>query len=297
MQEEFSNGTSVGSYTIERLVGRGAMGVVYRASNLGGSEFFAVKILSLHAMGNKLVQDLFVEEAQAGLQLDHTHIVKTIYFGEHEGRPYIVLEFINGFPLADLIKKGPLPESQCIWVMRQMGQALRYMQKKNILHQDVKPENILIDATGTCKLSDMSFARLPGTRINWSVLQAGTSLYMPPEQWLAGKGGGPIDAHTDLYSLGASIYHAATGDPPFKFHDEQDLRYQHLNVRPEAANVRIRGLSMEFAKILAKLLEKNPRDRYTNAEELLHAMRALTVPQQPPVVSVSRVVAHKSARK
>ena len=297
MQEELASGARIGSFTIERLVGKGSMGAVYRAWSPSANTRVALKMLSLHYKGNKLVQDLFEEEAKAGLQIDHPNIVQTLYVGHHENRPYIVFEFVNGIPLADMIKKGPLPESQCIWVLRQMGQALRHLQKKNILHQDIKPENILIDASGTCKLTDLGFARLPATQIEWSDLQAGTSLYMSPEQWLAGQGLPPIDSRTDLYSLGATIYHAATGEPPFKSHDEEELCRQHLDVRPEAANLRISGLSMEFAKILAKLLEKPPQDRYANAEELLLAMRALSVPQKPPVVSVSRVTAHRSAQQ
>lgn len=285
-------GTKFGAYTIDRLLGQGATGIVYRAQSDAGQDV-AIKILDPYFHRDSLVLKMFTESAAAGLEIDHPYIVRTLDVGNHQGHPFIAFEFIHGVPLSDQIRKaGKMTEGQCIWIMRQIGQALRKLRQRNIVHQDLKPENILIDANGDCKLSDLGFARVPMSQIDWGRYSAGTPIYMSPEQAMGSKGSARVDHRSDLYSLGTTIYHAATGTPPFAAKEERDLLQQHLTERPMPANARNPALSIEFAKLLGRLLEKKPEQRYQTAEHLLLALRMINTPPEPPLIVVSRVTAH-----
>ncbi|MBI3828318.1 MAG: serine/threonine protein kinase [Planctomycetes bacterium] len=285
-----ASGTRFGPYTIDRLVGQGSSGIVYRASSPTHG-IVALKVLAPQFAADPLLFKMFEEGSRAGLAIEHQNIVKTVDVGNQNGVHYIAFEFINGIPLSDVIRKaGMLTEGQCVWVLRQIGQALRKLRQSNIVHQDVKPENILVDANGDCKLADLGFARVPASRIEWSNLTAGTPIYMSPEQ--ARPGNSAVDHRSDLYSLGATIFHAATGFPPFRSKEEVELQRMHLEERPPAANAKNPALSMEFAKVVAKLLEKDPAERFQNAEDLLLAIRSVPATPAPPAVVVSRVTAH-----
>lgn len=287
-----ASGSRFGSYTIDRLVGQGSSGTVYRATSATYG-IVALKVLAPQFAADPLLYKMFEEGSRAGLSIQHANIVKTLDVGTQDGIPFIAFEFINGIPLSDVIRKaGALTEGQCVWVLRQIGQALRKLRQGNIVHQDVKPENILMDANGDCKLADLGFARVPASRIEWTNLTAGTPIYMSPEQ--ARGGAGAVDHRSDLYSLGAAIFHAATGSPPFRSKQEDELQRMHLEERPPAANAKNPALSIEFAKIVAKLLEKDPAGRFQTAEDLLLAIRSVAAPPAPPSVVVSRVMAHGS---
>ncbi|MCW8128844.1 MAG: serine/threonine protein kinase [Planctomycetota bacterium] len=288
----YQTGTKIGAYTIDRIVGSGATGTVYRAVNSEGQDV-ALKILSSRFVQDNLVSKMFEDGARAGLQIHHPHIVRTFDVGTHDGIPFVAFEFVHGVPLADQMRRaGAMTEGQCIWVMRHMAQALRKLRMNGIVHQDIKPENILIDANGECKLSDLGFARVPLSQVNWARFSAGTPIYMSPEQALGSRGSSKVDHRSDLYSLGATIYHAITGQPPFTSKVEEEILQGHLKERPVAVNVRVPKVSMEFAKLIGRLLEKNPDHRYQTAEHLLLALRIVNTPAEAPLVVVSRVTAH-----
>lgn len=287
-------GTQLGAFIIDRPLGSGNTGTVYRASSIHNSMTFAIKVLAPELAEDRTVVTMFDEEAKAGMQINHPHIVQTMYVGRHEGVPYMVFEFVKGISLATLIDQGPLREGPCIWILRQMGQALRALHGKGMIHQDIKPENILIDNAGNCKLTDLGFARVPKGKINWDGYAAGTASYMPPEQWRGGKDQ-PIDGRSDLYALGATLYHAATGAPPFHAEEEDDLAKLHLHEPPQSVHLRNPGISRPFSVILARLLEKLPEDRYPSAEAMLLAIRSLRVTPTPPAVIISRVKPPKAS--
>ena len=278
------DGCAFGRFMIERFVGSGATGMVYRAHSLDGKRTVAVKVLAPHLAKDPGVVTMFAEEAKVGFQLNHANIVKTIEIGCTEGLHFIVFEFVDGMPLSTLLLKGPLEEGQCIWILRQLGQALRQLRQKSIVHQDIKPDNILIEGRGNAMLTDLGFARAPKGRMQWDGFAVGTPVYMSPEQ---ARGLKTVDGRADLYSLGATIYHAATGRPPFESKDETELLMMHVKDRAEPARTRNPKLNADFSAILARMLEKDPQWRFQHPEELLLAIRMLEVTPVPPFVAGS----------
>ena len=248
----------------------------------------AIKILHADLAHVPGIVTMFDEEANVGLQLNHPNIVRPLKVGRHEGVSYIVFEYVPGVPLGSLLVSGPLPEGQCLWIMRQIGQALRLLASKNIVHQDVKPDNILIDNAGNAKLTDLGFARMPLGKIDWDGCSAGTISYMSPEQ-ASGITGTLVDVRSDLYALGATIYHAATGQPPVVAERDHEVIEAHLTKKSVSARARNPQVSAELSAVLDKLLEKDPQMRYQQPAELLLALRMLKVHAVPPVVTVSRV--------
>lgn len=284
MSAEIEPGTKFGRFVVDARLGSGTTGTVYRAHTLEGNKSVAVKVLDPELAKDKTVLLLFDEEAKVGLQLSHPNIVQTIYVGRHNELPFIVFEFVHGLSLGSMIRNGPLPQQHCLWILRQLGQALRELRRKGIVHQDIKPDNILIDGHGNAKLTDLGFARMSKGKVNWAGVAAGTALYMSPEQALGRK---DVDGRADLYSLGATIYHAATGGPPFYSENEDELLRMHVNQRAESALVRNPKLHPDFAAILARMLEKDPQWRFKHPEELLLALRLLDIAPTSPFVAGS----------
>ncbi len=283
-----SEGSRFGDFLIDRKIGRGSTGTVYSAHSVDDQQLVALKVLHADLAETPGMRTMFEEEAQAGLQLSHPHIVKTIQVGCCANLPYIVFEHISGTALSTLLQRGPLPEGQCLWIMRQIGQALRQLAAKGIVHQDIKPDNILIDNAGNAKLTDLGFARRHRGKIDWDGFSAGTLAYMSPEEVLGTKGV-PIDPRADLYSLGATIYHAATGQPPFL--DQGDREQIKLRLKQKPVNARVRNpqLSIAFSVVLSKLLQNDLSLRYQHPEELLLELRLLKEAAVPPVVTASRI--------
>jgi serine/threonine-protein kinase len=208
--------------------------------------------------------------------------VQTIYVGRYGELPYIVFEFVHGLTLQSMLGAGPLPEPHCLWILRQLGQALRQLRQKNLVHQDIKPDNIIINHEGNTKLTDLGFARSFRGNISWAGVAAGTPLYISPEQ---AQGLPNVDGRADLYSLGATIYHAATGTPVFYSESEEELMRMHVTRRADPAISRNPKLHPDFSAILARMLEKDPQWRFQHPEELLLALRLLDVAPTSPFVS------------
>jgi len=281
-------GTKFGRFIVENKLGSGTTGTVYRAHSVEGNVTVAIKVLAPELAKDKVVLMLFDEEAKVGMQLSHPNIVQTLYVGRHDGVPFIVFEFVHGLSLQSMLRSGPLPEGHCLWILRQLGQGLRELRKKGIVHQDIKPDNILIDARGNAKLTDLGFARVTMGKINWAGVAAGTPLYISPEQALGHK---DVDGRADIYSLGATIYHAATGSPVFFSQSEDELMRMHAFQRAESALVKNPKLHPDFAAILARMLEKDPNYRFQHPEELLLALRLLDISPTSPFVAGSGVKA------
>ncbi|HEY3325328.1 MAG TPA: serine/threonine-protein kinase [Planctomycetota bacterium] len=269
-----------GHYLVESQVGVGSVGTVYRAHRVDDKQPVALKVLNIHHSGDQSLITMFREEAEVGLQLSHPNIVRTLDVGYEQDRYYIVFEYVVGTPLGEILERGKLPESQCIWILRQVGQALRQLNEKKIVHQDIKPDNLLIEKNGNVKLSDLGFARVPKGKMKWEGLAVGTPHYISPE---VARGQEQVDCRADIYSLGATIYHAATGRPPFEADEEVDVLKAHVYQRLITPRVYNPDLSAEFCYVLCRMLEKDPRQRYQKPEEMLLALRSLGVKAEPVV--------------
>ena len=282
------NGSHLGPYVVRKELGRGITGRVYYGWDHRENVPVALKVLDPDLAKDISALTMFEEEGRAGLAIDSQQIVKTLMLGEQDGYRFIAFEYVHGVPLARLIVEGGMAEHECVWILRHVGLAIRELCRNGIVHQDIKPENILLEKTGNCKLSDLGFARMTCGKIDWDGYAAGTAYYMSPEQcqpWLHL----PVDTRSDLYALGGVIYHAATGRPPFEAEDEADVRDKQINEKPLPPRDRNGKLSEYFSDMVLRLLAKDANARFQTPEDLLLELRQLPVDAKAPVVNISQV--------
>lgn len=252
-------------YELLEELGRGSMGIVYRAKDNELDEIVALKILPDNLSNNPEALYRFKSEARSARRLSHKNIVRIHDIGEEMGRKYISMEFVDGTDLKRMFreKSGRIPMENILNYMIVTAQALDYAHSIGIVHRDIKPANIMISKDGEIKISDFGIAKMlesaDATMIG-SVI--GTPLYMSPEQ----VRGLPVDNRADIYSLGITIYELLNGKPPFF---EGDLAYQHLNIDPKP----IKGMQPHLQEIIFKCLKKNPNERWQDAEEFAGALK------------------------
>ncbi|MGC8740183.1 MAG: protein kinase domain-containing protein [Candidatus Sumerlaeaceae bacterium] len=252
-------------YELVEELGRGAMGVVYRARDNELEEIVALKILPENLSQNPEALHRFRAEARAARRLSHPNIVRIHDIGEEKGRKYISMEFVRGTDLKRYLRqKGKLSIEEAISIILPLCDALDYAHSNSIVHRDIKPANIMITEQGVAKLSDFGIAKvleLTSETVTGAII--GTPLYMSPEQ----VQGQPVDHRADIYSLGITFYELLAGKPPFT---EGDIAYQHCRVpaRP------IPGVPEELNVIILKCLEKDKEKRWASAAELAQALRS-----------------------
>jgi class 3 adenylate cyclase len=266
---------AAGRYQVKRFLGEGGKKRVYLAHDTRLDRdvaFSLIKTEGLDAAGLARVR----REAQAMGRLgDHPNVVTVYDIGEEAGQPYIVSQFMEGGSVEDLIDQAPdhrLPIDQSLQIACEVSQALQYAHERGIIHRDVKPGNIWLSREGHAKLGDFGLAvALDLSRMTQAGMMVGTVAYMPPEQALGGK----VDARSDLYGLGASLYEALTGRPPFSGHDPVAVISQHLNTPPVAPSFHNPSLPPALNDLILKLLAKNPQDRPSSADEVLTTLQTL----------------------
>ena len=260
----------IGNFELIERIGQGGMGAVFKARQISMDRIVALKILPPRLAKQPTFIERFLREAHACARLSHPNIVSGIDVGEDGGVYYFAMEYVEGSSAKRLIREGGLPEEQVLKIGRDIAGALAHAHRLGILHRDIKPDNILIDKDGTTKLCDLGLARLESqTEDEKSLTQDGTALgtphYISPEQ---ARGLRDLDAKTDLYSLGAMLYHLLTGKPMFDGDTSVVIMTKHLTGKcsnPADSGVRVgKGL----VTILAKLLVKDRADRYESAEML-----------------------------
>lgn len=251
-------------YELVEELGRGAMGIVYRARDNELDEFVALKILPENLSQNPEAVQRFRAEARSARRLAHPHIVRIHDIGEEQGRKYISMEFIKGTDLKRLLRqRGNLSIAEAVSIILPICEALDYAHKHGIIHRDIKPANIMITEDGTPKLSDFGIAKaLEFTGETRTGAIIGTPLYMSPEQ----VQGQPVDHRADIYSLGIMFYELLAGKPPFT---EGDIAYQHCRVPPRP----LPGIPEELNQMILRCLEKDREQRWANAAELAQALR------------------------
>ncbi len=260
-----------GRYAIDRPLGEGGRGVVYRARDTALDRPVAVKVLKLEGLDDDSYAR-FVNEAQIAARLTHPNIVALYDMGREGGRPYLVMELVDGSSLRGILSTQaghPLGLAQLLGYAEETAQALEYAHDKGVLHRDVKPENILVTHEGHVKLMDFGLARaLDRPRLTTVGTMVGTPAYMAPENAL----GAEADARSDLYSLGVVVYEMATGSPPFRSPDSLKLIYSHIRDNPGAPSRLNAQLPSALESIILRLLAKDPADRYRSAKELRRAL-------------------------
>jgi Tol biopolymer transport system component/serine/threonine protein kinase len=277
-------GTRVGHYEILHELGRGGMGVVYEARDVVLGRLVALKTPLFERGSDARTMRRFLREAQATSRLSHPGIVPVFEAFEDAGAPWIAMELVRGRSLRSIIQSsGPLPVSEIIEHLRLLSAALHAAHLKGVLHRDIKPSNILIGEDGLARLTDFGLARLLfAGRDGRAVLSAtndtltadgalvGTIAYMSPEQVLSR----PLDARSDIFSLGAVFYEMCTGKGAFRTTSEGETINAILNTTPRPISDVNRAVPARVAKIVGKCLAKRPDDRYQSANELVADLQA-----------------------
>ena len=263
-----TDGVQLEGYEILGELGRGGMGVVYRARDIRLKRLVALKMVlaGAHASADEL--ERFQREAEAVAQLQHPNIVQIHDVGEHDGHPYFSLEFVSGGGLDRHIAGEPQPPQQAAQLVETLSRAIQVAHDHNIIHRDLKPANVLLTADGEPKITDFGLAKQleddSAQTASGSIM--GTPSYMAPEQ--AGAKDAQIGPTTDVYALGALLYCLLTGRPPFQSANVMDTVLQVLEQDPISPRQLVTGLDHDLETITLKCLRKEPERRYQSAEEV-----------------------------
>jgi non-specific serine/threonine protein kinase len=265
-------GKIVSHYKIIEELGRGGMGVVYRAEDLKLGRTVALKFLPRESTSDPEAKERFVQEAKAASALDHINICTVHEIDEDDdGRLFIAMACYDGGSLRSRIEQGQLGIEESLRVAVQIADGLARAHEGEIVHRDVKPANIIITGRGEVRIIDFGLAKLAGkTRLTRAGTTLGTIGYMSPEQAL----GEEVDRRSDIWSIGVILYEMLTGRPPFKGDFDQAVIYSILNEAPEPVTGLRSGVPMELERIIGKCLEKDPQARYQHAEDLIVDLKA-----------------------
>ena len=269
-------GQMVSHYKLTEKIGEGGMGVVYKALDTNLDRHVALKFFPESATPSKKDKQRFIREAKSAAALNHPNVCTIHNVDEHEGRQYIVMEYIEGETLREKMDAGSLSSDTSLDYAIQITEALGAAHQKNIIHRDIKPENIMIDGEGRVKVMDFGLAKFKNTGdITKTGDTLGTTAYMSPEQ----AKGGHVDHRTDIWSLGVVLYEMFGSKKPFLREYPQAVIYSILNEEPERINSLKPELPYKLANAIHKALEKSIEKRYQSAEELNEDLKTIYDPK------------------
>ncbi len=274
----------LGDYELIEEIARGGMGMVYKARQVSLNRIVAVKTILAGQLATKADHDRFHSEAQAAALLDHANIVPVFEVGEHEGQHYFSMGYVDGSSLSARLAEGPLPPKEAAELVATVAEAVEYAHRQGVIHRDIKPSNILIDSNGRPRITDFGLAKRVGAPGGDPIVGAGrgsdltatgqvlgTPSYMPPEQ-----AAGQINAvgpAADVYSLGALLYTALTGRPPFQAATALETMQQVLEREPVSPRQLNPAVPKDLETIVLKCLEKSVPRRYATAHALADDLR------------------------
>jgi len=260
-------------YEVLEGLGRGGMGVVYRARDRRLDRIVALKVVKAGADAGPEVRERFQREATATASLQHPRIVQIFEVGEQDGVPFLALEFVDGGSLAQRLKGAPLAARAAAELTEGLAQAVGYAHQRGVLHRDLKPSNVLIAADGTAKVSDFGLARLltEAVAMTRSGAIMGTPSYLSPEQ--ADGKAGATGPGADVYALGAILYELLTGRPPFRAATVLETLAQVVRDEPVSPRRLVPGTPRDLCTICLKCLDKEPQRRYASAQDLADDLR------------------------
>ncbi len=262
-----------GRYELQDVAGSGGMSSVYRARDTVLERTVAIKILHDHYSDDPEYVERFRREARALAQLNHPNIVTVIDRGEFEGRQFIVFEHVEGENLKELIdREGQLPVDQALALVHQVARGLAFAHEHGVVHRDVKPHNVLIDADGVAKVTDFGIARSvdPGDGLTETGTLLGTSDYIAPEQ----ASGRRVDERSDQYSLAAVLYELLTGAPPFTGDNFMAVAMKHVQEPAPSVRASRPDVSPRLDAIVSRAMAKRPEDRFPTTEAMMAALEA-----------------------
>ncbi|HET9595693.1 MAG TPA: serine/threonine-protein kinase [Anaeromyxobacteraceae bacterium] len=270
---ELEVGDALDGYELIEQLGRGGMATVYKAVDVGSGQVVALKIPHLQYECDIVFHERFRREEAAARGLDHPNVVRALPPRAEPGRMYMVMEYVEGTPLAALLHEGrAVPVAQAVDIARQACEAIAYLHARGIVHRDVKPGNVLLTSTGQVKLLDLGIAHHQGARrltLTGLAASFGTPDYMAPEQ-AAGRVG---DARVDVYAVGAMLYQMLSGRLPYASEDwEARLRAKRLEA-PLPLSRHVPGVDPALEAIVMKAIAPRPEDRHGTAVDLLAELR------------------------
>src|SRR5882672_10716150 len=289
---------TLGRYQLERVLGKGAMGIVYEALDPKLHRKVAIKTILISQLDEETAKDFsmrFVREAHAVARLNHPNIVQVYDFGEEGDMAYLVMEFIRGDELKSTLSTGrQFDRKECVRIMCELLDALEFAHEAGVVHRDIKPANVMLDSQGRAKLTDFGVARVTDSdRTHAERTQAGTVVgtpaYMSPEQIQGQR----IDRRTDIFSAGVILYQFLTGQKPFTGEGAWTVQKKIVQDDPPAPSSINVALSPEFDRVVAKALAKDPNQRFATAREFSQALKRAAegkpaVPEIEPTLVVPR---------
>jgi len=263
-------GRTISHYTILEEIGRGGMGVVYKAQDTRLDRIVALKFLPERLAVSGEDQARFLQEAKAAATLNHPNVCTIHGVEQHGDHQFIEMEYVEGETLHAIASRGPIPPTEALEYAMQIAEALQEAHQRGIVHRDIKSENIMVNTRKQVKVMDFGLAKLRGSlKLTRASSTVGTLNYMAPEQIQ----GAEADARTDLFSLGVVLYELLTGQMPFRGEHEAALMYSILNEEPQPLHLAGGKALPELEHILGKVLEKDPDERYQTARDLLGDLR------------------------
>jgi eukaryotic-like serine/threonine-protein kinase len=276
-------GERIGDYEIVQVLGAGGMGQVYKVRNVLSDRIEAMKVLLPNLEGDPGLADRFLNEIKVQATLEHPNIAKLHTAMKVNNQLVMVMEFVDGTPLSQILLRGPLPPSAAAGYSAQVLDALAYAHARGVIHRDIKPANIMLAADGHVKLMDFGIARVQADkRLTQTGSTVGSLFYMSPEQI---KGSDP-DGRSDLYSLGITMYEMVTGRRPFGGDSDFQIMSAHLGQAPMAPIEVIPGIPSGLSDIILMAIEKDPAGRFQTAE----AFRAALGHAFPEAVTVTKTL-------
>jgi serine/threonine protein kinase len=255
-----------GKYKILAELGRGGMGVVFKAKDTRLNRTVALKFLSTELTQNKDAKKRFIQEAQAAAALEHPNICTVYEVDEADGQTFIAMSYIEGHSLKDKLKDGPLDVDEAKDIALQVAEGLKDAHEKGIVHRDIKPANIMLTKKGQGKITDFGLAKLSwGADLTKPATIMGTVAYMSPEQ----ARGEEVDHRIDIWSLAAMLYEMLSGERPFQKAQEQALIYAILNDKPTPLSLLRSDIPNHIEKLIEKALAKKADERYQNIQKLI----------------------------
>jgi serine/threonine-protein kinase len=276
-------------YELDTEIGRGGMGVVYRAKDRRLKRTVAIKVLPPELAFRSEIKTRFLREAETAAQLNHPNIVDIYAVDEAEGIVFFVMAYITGDNLAKrLHDHGALSVEETRRTMRDVADALAYAHERGVIHRDIKPDNIIIDGgSGRPMVTDFGIARAISegdSRLTATGIAIGTPTYMSPEQ---AAGERTIDGRSDLYSLGILGYQMLSGEPPFIANSTPAILVKHISERPVPIEQRRGDVPLDLANVIMTLLEKDPANRFPNSNSVVQALDSGRVPtMERPVYAI-----------
>ncbi|MGH7860821.1 MAG: serine/threonine-protein kinase, partial [Candidatus Dormibacteraceae bacterium] len=273
-------------FRVADLVGAGGFADVYLGRDLRTNTVVAIKVLHEHFTRDPKIVERFLREAKIAEVLDEPHVVRVLGSGQDDDTRYIVMEYVQGLTLADMVhRNGPMAVDEAVGYVRQMLHALGHAHLHGIIHRDIKPQNVMVVAGGQVKVMDFGIAKdVDAGGGSQTTMYLGTPRYMSPEQ----ANGAPASPRSDLYAVTITLYELLTGQPPFSANTPWQILNLQMTAAPPPITSARSDVPVTIQQVIAKGLEKDPTRRFQSAEEMIDALdHGVPMVGEPTMIDLS----------